>query len=231
MLLRHSSIPFVDHVVPFAEWPALKPHVPNQQLPQLRLGNDGALLPHAKDIALHVASIAGSPLLPNNDADAQSALECWQELHATSLPYLADPWGDATPWNARIGAVNPLLNMLPVEEALPLIPLYLKGIPPWLKTLDTRIQRQPEGPFMGGLVPHHGDFASFAICDNLHTLCGSAAFAAASPNLLSWFTSMRELPVVARYLKTRPQAGTGAIGKPGSLIHEHADPAAITRLS
>ena len=229
MLFRHANIPFVNQVIPFDEWPALKPDMPNNQLPQLQLGGDGRLLPHAKDIALHIATLSGPPLLPSNEADADSACECWRELHSTSVPYVDDPWGEATPWDARVGAVNPLLNMLPEEKALPLIPKYLKGTRPWLERLDERIQRRPEGAFMGGATPHHGDFASFAICDNICTLGGGDELSVASPSLLKWFTSMSALPAVARYLESRPQAGTGAVGKPGSLIYEHADPSAVVK--
>ena len=227
MLLHHGNIRFVNHVIPFAGWPALKPNVPNNQLPQLELGSNGRLLPHMKDIALHVAALSGPPVLPVDEADAESALDCWRELHATSLPFIDDPWGDSTPWDARVGAINPLLNLLSEEHALPLIPRYLDGINPWLETLDARIQRRPEGAFMGGAAPHHGDFASFAICDNICTLGGSAVLSTASPNLLTWFTSMRTLPAVAAYLESRPQAGTGAVGKPGSLIYKYADPAVV----
>lgn len=226
MLLRHAKIPYVNEVVSFADWPALKPNVPNNQLPQLVLGHDGRMLPHMMDIALHVANVSGPPLLPRADADAQAAIDCWRELHNTSAPYLDDPWGDATPWDARIGAVNPLLNFVDEERALPLIPRYLEGTRPWLDTLAARIARRPEGAFMGGAAPHHGDFATFHICDNLRTLGGPAALGD-SPSLLEWFASMRELPAVSGYLESRPQAGTGAVGKPGSLIYKHADPAAV----
>ena len=227
MLLRHAGIPFVNETIPFADWPALKPNVPNNQLPQLQL-DGGRLLPHSRDIALHVATLAGPPLLPTDEASAEVALDCWRELHSTSAPYVDDPWGEATPSDARIGAVHPLLNFMSEERALPLIPRYLAGTRPWLETLGERIRSAPEGAFMGGATPHHGEFASFAICDNIRTLAGSAALsAAASPEVLTWLESMRALPAVASHLERRPQAGTGAVGKPGSLIYEHADPAGV----
>ena len=81
---------------------------------------------------------------------------------------------------------------------------------------------------MGGAKPFHGEFASFAICDNICTLGGgpTSSLAAGGPELLDWFRSMRELPAVASHLESRPQAGTGDVGQPGSLIYKHADPAA-----
>lgn len=172
MLFRHAQIPFVSEVIPFAEWPKLKSSMPKQQLPVLRLGHDGRLLPNSMDIGLHAARIKGRPLLPNDEADAECARDCWRELNRTSLPYIDDPWGDATPLDARVGAVHPLLNFVPEETALPLIPNYLAGTQPWLETLSARLQRRPEGPFMGGAAPHHGEFATFAICDNICTLGG-----------------------------------------------------------
>ena len=227
MLLKHTKTPYVNEVVPFADWPELKPNVPNGQLPQLQLGGDGKLLPNSMDIALHIANIKGSPLLPSDEADANCALDCWRELDRTSMPFVDDPWGEATPWDARIGAVNPLLNFLPEEKALPLIPKYLAGTRPWLETLRARVQRQPKGAFMGGTTPHHGEFASFAICDNICTLAGPSALAAGGPALFCWFEAMRALPAIASHLDGRPQAGTGAVGMPGSLIYKHADPADV----
>mmetsp|Transcript_27042 Transcript_27042/g.41772 ORF Transcript_27042/g.41772 Transcript_27042/m.41772 type:complete len:263 (+) Transcript_27042:88-876(+) len=235
MLLSHASVPFVNEVIQFSDWPQVKPTVPNNQLPQLQLYDD-TLLPHTKDIALHIAKLVGPPLLPMNEAGKASALHCWRELHTTSLPFLEDPWGDATPVDARIGAVNPLLNFLPEDEALPLIPKYLAGLPPWLESLEESLQRHPEGPFLGGYTPHHGDFATFHICDNITTLAGvailnsgSTAGAASRLNLIAWMGAMRALPAVASYVRARPQAGTGAVGKPGSLIHRHAVPAAVVK--
>lgn len=227
MLLRHTKIPYVNELIPFLEWPALKPNVPGHQLPVLQLGNDGRLLPNSMDIALHIANVGGPPLLPSDEVSAECALNCWRELDRTSLPFVDNPWEDATPWDARVGAVNPLLNFLAQEKALPLIPKYLEGTRPWLETLNTRIQRRPEGAFMGGAKPHHGEFASFAICDNIFTLGGPEALAQGGPGLLAWFAAMNELPAVARHLETRAQAGTGEVGKPGSLIYEHADPSAV----
>ena len=147
------------------------------------------------------------------------------------MPYLDDIWGDATPWDARIGAVNPLLNFLPEEQALPLVPRYLSGIQPWLDTLDARIRRRPEGAFMGGRAPHHGEFASFHICDNIQTLGGPTWLSSmASPRVRTWLEAMRELPAVAAHMRCRPQAGTCDVGKAGSLIYRRADPAYLLTL-
>lgn len=227
MLLRTSKIPYVNEIVPFADWPNLKPNVPGNQLPQLRLGSDGNYLGNSMDIALHIAKIAGPPLLPADDADAECALDCWRELDKTSAPFINDPWGEATPWDARVGIANPLLNFVPAETALPLIPRYLDGTRPWLETLSARVQRSQGGPFMGGATPHHGEFASFAICDNICSLGGPTALSAGGPSLLAWFEAMSALPAVKSHLDSRPRAGTGEVGKPGSLIYEHADPAAV----
>lgn len=226
MLFRHAKVPFVNEVVPFSEWPALKPNVPQSELPQLQLGSNGRLMPGTTDIALHIAGIAGAPLLPRDELQAEQALDCWRELHGRSLAHVGDPWGETTPWNARIGAVNPLLNALPEQEAIPLVPRYLAGLQLWFDTVDARLCEGQPGVFMGGATPHHGDFASFAIADNICTLGGAPALAAASPALHEWLAAMRALPAVSGHLETRPPAGTGAVGMPGSLLFNHADPAA-----
>jgi len=52
MLLSHGEIPYVDKIIEFSEWPALKPTMPNGQLPVLqlnglggkKLGQSGAIL-------------------------------------------------------------------------------------------------------------------------------------------------------------------------------------------
>ena len=229
MLLRHTKTRYVNEIVSFSDWPALKSQMPNKQLPVLQLGSGGKLLANSMDIGLHVANIMGPPLVPTNEADAESALDCWRELDGTSVPYIGDIWSETTPWDARIGGVNPLLNFLPQDKALPLIPSYLAGTRPWLETLRARVQRKkPEGgAFMGGTKPHHGEFASFAICNNILTLGGASALDAGGPELLRWYASMSELPAVAEHLESRPQAGTGSVGQPGSLIYEHADPSAV----
>ena len=228
MLLRHAKVPYVSEQITFEEWPTLKPQMPNKQLPQLQLGSGGRLLPHCIDIAQHIAKISGTPLLPEDDAEV--ALDCWREIHGTALPYVEDPWGDATPWDARIGAVNPLLNFIPAEQAISLVPKYIMGTRPWLDTLDARIKAGSSSAgraFMNGAKPHHGEFASFAICDNLITLAGREILSAPGPSILNWYDSMRALPSIAGYVESRPQAGTGTVGRPGSLIYEHADPAAV----
>ena len=56
-------------------------------------------------------------------------------------------------------------------------------VPPRLDVLKARIEagRASGGEFMNGAKPHHGEFASFAICDNIITLAGREALAAPEP--------------------------------------------------
>ena len=221
MLLRHANIAFTDELIPFAAWPELKPHVPGAQLPQLKF-EDSTLLPQTKDIALHAATLAGPPLLPADADAASAALHCWQEIHSTSVPHIRHVWADATPWDARIGACNPLLNWLPEEEAVPLIPAFLKGAAEWLGRLEPRCRGG--GAFFGGASPHHGEFATFHIVNNICTLDGGALLAVQSQRVQDWYASMQALPAVAAYLNERPQPGTGQVGRPESLIFRHARP-------
>lgn len=223
MLLRHAEVAFTDEIVPLAVWPELKPRVPGNQLPQLQL-EDGTLLPQTRDIALRAAMLASplKKLLPIDAVMAGTALHCWQEIHRTSLPFITDCWAEATPWDARIGACNPLLNWLPEREATPLIPAYLAGAAGWFTELEERFHGG--GVFFGGPSPHHGDFASFHVTDHICTLDGGALLAAQAQRVRDWHAAMHALPAVAAYLRERPQPGTGEVGRPGSLIFEHARP-------
>jgi glutathione S-transferase len=227
MLFRHARVEVADEVVSFSAWPAIKPTVRNQKLPQLLL-DDGELLPETVDIALHVAKLATErdpvrPLLPADADEAREAEYCWREAHETSVPFLGSPWSEATPWNARIGACNSLLNMLAVEEARPLIPLYLEGARPWLQGLESRLDVM-KAPFFGGSMPHHGDFASWHLADQITTLDGGAALRTCDLKVQLWYASVAMLPAVASYIAERPQAGTGQVGLPGSLLHTSSVP-------
>ena len=228
MLFRYSKVPYTDEMVQWKDWPTLKPTLPNKMLPQLKL-EDGSLLPETMDIALHVATLAkqygyAEPLTPSTPEHAASAEHCWRETSKTSIHYLKldDLWADTTPWEARVGACNPLLNMLPEEDALKLIPTYLEGATSWMRNLESRIHEG--GPFFGGASPHHGDFNTFHMVDQITTLDGGAALQQCGLPVQIWFASVASLPAVALYLNERPKAGTGLLGKPGSLIHERSEP-------
>jgi glutathione S-transferase len=234
MLLRHAKIPYEDEIVAFADWPALKPTVPNNQLPQLVTrpsvdspsGQTPILISDTKDIAVHIAKLAGPPIFPCDENNLRAdALDCWLIQHATSLgPFLAvgrDPWdADSNPLG-RLGAVNPLLNFVAAEDALQIIPSYLKGARVWLKNVvEPRLERST-GPFFGGEAPHHGDFASFHIVDNICTLDGGESIKTVGGKVQRWHAAMHCLEGVASYLLDRPREGSKQVGKPGSLIWEH----------
>ena len=225
MLFRYARVPIADEIVPLAAWPELKSQMPNKKLPQLRHA-DGNLLPETIDIALHVANERGESLVPSSRVAALEAEECWREMHGSAVPYLANPWAPNVPWDARIGACNPLLNMLQEDEALPLIPGYLQGARAWMQGLAERID-ESQAPFFGGSTPHHGDFASFHLANQITTLDGGESLMSCGMKVQLWYHSVSFLPAVAEYLAVRPQAGTGDVGMPGSLLFEHANIAAV----
>ena len=121
----------------------------------------------------------------------------------------------------EIGLVENV-EVLPEEDALKLIPTYLEGATSWMRNLETRIHEG--GPFFGGASPHHGDFNTFHMVDQITTLDGGAALQQCGLPVQIWFASVASLPAVALYLNERPKAGTGLLGKPGSLIHERSEP-------
>lgn len=230
MLFRHARLHITDEIVPLTAWSQLKSTMPKQKLPVLRL-EDGTLLPETADIAMHAAKLHGPPLMPTGSREAAlSAEECWREAGNSAVPYLTAPWADSTPWDARIGACNPLLNMLAEDEALPLIPRYLDGARSWMSGLADRLDTG-RAPFMGGAEPHHGDFVSFHYANQITTLDGGAALAACELKVQLWYHSVSFLPAVAEYLATRPQAGKGEVGMPGSLLYERPNIAQVVRES
>ena len=64
----------------------------------------------------------------------------------------------------------------------------------------------------------------FHILNNICTLDGGAALAKTSSKLQQWYKAMESLPAVASYLETRPKAGSGEVGQPGSIISSYAVP-------
>lgn len=200
--------------------------MPNKMLPVLELGDD-SLLPETADIALHIASTHDPTVPPSRrllPSDPTAAHVCWRETSLTSAPYLnlTDLMAASMPSDARIGACNPLLNFITADEALPLIPTYLAYASTWMQGLEDRLDGG--GPFLGGATPHYGDFNTFHIADQITTIDGGKALESCSLSVRMWYASVAALPAVADYLNVRPQAGTGQLGKPGSLIHDFALP-------
>ena len=104
MLLRHASIPYVDKIYSFAEWPKAKRTMPKndegkRQVPVLDLP-DGTQIPETAAIAKYIAERAEPSLVSDR------ATETFGLLYDKSQPWCCDALPD-------LGAIDPLLNFLP----------------------------------------------------------------------------------------------------------------------
>ena len=82
---------------------------------------------------------------------------------------------------------------------------------------------------MGGPeAPHHGDFASFAICDNMCTLGGLRCWPTQAP-IFCRGTSPCGPYQVAKHLDEASSRHRHHREAWVKLIYEHADPAAVVR--
>lgn len=95
----HHTREFTDRVVSHDEWPVLKETMPkgpgaefpnrppgNRGLPVLELP-DGTLMPESTDIALHIATLVGPPLLPADPAERETAKRLYAASQALPLAW------------------------------------------------------------------------------------------------------------------------------------------------
>ena len=65
------------------------------------------------------------------------------------------------------------------------------------------------------------------MANQITTLDGGESLMSCGMKVQLWYHSVSFLPAVAEYLAVRPQAGTGDVGMPGSLLFEHENIAAV----
>ena len=196
LILHYSGQPYFMHRVDFDEWSTVKPHMPKGQLPVWQSDDSEELMPETADIAKHLAKISGRMgLMP---ADAAVAAE------AARLFELC--------MDGPLGALNPLVNWTAKEEAIPRV---ASGVAEALKALSSL---KLPSPYFGGAQPHYADFALWH-CVDLCMLLDASSVNKLGNAYASWYKSIKEDRAIAAYLKCRPKAGTGRIGKPGSLIY------------
>jgi len=222
MILGYCGIAFVDNIVPLAEWGTLKASgkMPagkggNVQLPVLEL-EDGTMLPESLDIAKYVwTTLAGKPV----DDPGSDPENLWLLNDRKDAPF-------NSPSFMLPGLVNPLLNWFAEEDCADRIGPFIEGFPAFYEHVAPLLADAP-GPFFGGAEPNYGDFQIFHITNNLTTLDGGAilkALEATQPSIVAWYNAVLELPAVAAYLAARPQAGSGDVGRPGSLMAKYKLP-------
>merc|ERR1740121_2993065 len=117
--------------------------------------------------------------------------------------------------------INPILNFFPREKSEEMIPGFLQRAPATWRAFAGLLSAKG-GKFFGGAAPHIGDFHVFHYLDNLCTLDGGVTLRTLgdeqTASLQAWRAEMQSLPGVQEYLGSRPQPGTGAVGRPGSIM-------------
>ena len=220
MILAYCEIEYTNTVIALDDWPALKESgkVPPGrtgavQLPTLAL-EDGTVMAESLDIARHIWTTLAKRPVTGSDPD-----HLWLLNDATDAPFNSSDF-------IKPGMVNPYLNWFPEEACEAEIGPFVARSPAFFEHISPLLAEAP-GPFFGGDAPCYGDFQIFHITNNLGTLDGGAtlsALATTQPDIVAWYNAVLELPAVAAYLEARPQPGSGAIGRPGSLIVKYEVP-------
>jgi len=198
LLLSYAKIPYTNQFVTMEEWPKLKSEMPNGQLPAIKFPN-GQYMGETGDLAKLIATRAGAPLMPA-DKDKQQAAARIFDISNTE------------PLTKSVFLVNFKKTAEEVEKMRPdVIADTMKVLEPLELELN-----MSGGAFFGGKEPHYGDFGLF------HAINVFLSISKPSPKLSDawkgWYGNMCSLPVVKKYLAERPQAGSGKVGFPGSLI-------------
>eukprot|EP00929_Paragymnodinium_shiwhaense_P079489 TRINITY_DN41390_c0_g1_i2.p1 TRINITY_DN41390_c0_g1~~TRINITY_DN41390_c0_g1_i2.p1 ORF type:complete len:193 (+),score=46.73 TRINITY_DN41390_c0_g1_i2:301-879(+) len=179
------------------------------------------MMPEGIDIARYVAEKCNPSLMPSDDKMKEKAFMLY------NLQDEEDDGSGLYPRFKNYGCVNPLLNFFPREESEKRIPEYLSDVRAAVKYLAEELG---DGPFFCGEAVTYADFGVFHYVDNIRTLDGGAAMdrlGDAGAKLRSWEQAMREIPAIAECLAERPQPGTGAVGKAGSIINTVAVPSEL----
>lgn len=246
MILLHANIPFHDQIITMAEWPSLKPSIPpgpigsefpgrpkgNRGVPVLKFAN-GEMLQESRDIAHHIATKAGSPLLPSDATLAAEAKDMFDKSQA--LPGF---WPTALlirfeePISEKIMNGEDLGDAKFTDPDATLMQEWYAGQPKWSDTRDTllsleKILEGRTGAFFGGDQPHYGELGIFCQVDALVTLFGQeSALAGFGAKFHTWYDSVCALPAISKYRSNRPVPGGPAqLGNPNTIIMNHTNPA------
>jgi glutathione S-transferase len=218
-LLSHSGMEWEDCVVSFKEWVSGrydKDFLPvglsgEKKLPVLSIaaGNATELMPETHDIAMWIAGQCEPSLLgptPEMQSKAERIFE-----------YCSTVWSD----------VDPVLNLFPVTETSPHITSIVARLPEVLGSLSKEIE---ESTYVCGSELTYVDLAVFHVLDNLSTLLGEdyvlQATVSGSP-IRMFYDQMYSLPAISRRLMERPLAGSGQVGKEGSILYTTVVPSKL----
>jgi glutathione S-transferase P len=197
LILAYGAVDYEDVVIPLSEWGNLKydrsiSHF--DQLPSLLLPS-GKLISQSGTIVRYLAKVVG--IYPS-DIELAAEADMVYELCM-----------DMTDINLVLNWFEKDSNTFIDRRAS-----YFAAFPGRMRAaLDILKDKN----FFGGDSPHFGDFGLFHAVDNSLTVQPSCLDE--FPAIKSWYNRVHQLPFVSKYLQDRPKAGTGSVGKPGSLIH------------
>ena len=197
LILAYGAIDYEDVVISFNEWDNCKydrsiNHF--EQLPSLILPN-GNLISQSGSIVRYLAKIVG--VYPS---DCQLAAE------ADMVFELSKDMND----------INPILNWFE-KDSNDFHTKYASYFAAFPGRMQAALDILKDKKFFGGDSPHFGDFGLFHVVDLSITVQPSCLDD--FPIIKSWYDRVLKIPRVSKYLQERPKAGTGSVGKAGSLIH------------
>ena len=195
LILHYAGLPYTLRTVSFDEWADLKSMMPRGQLPVLQIDGEDELMSETADMACYLAGISGRDgLLP---VDAKAALQAAELFRLTMTSPLSD--------------LDAILNWHAKEEAA------ARAHPAISAAVRTLSPLKLNGKFFGGVAPFYADFAIWHAVDSL-TKLDPKALGTLGNDYSSWYARVKELREIQAYLKCRPKAGTGTVGRPGSLM-------------
>jgi len=197
LVLAYGSVEYEDVVIPLSEWSNYKydrsiNHF--EQLPSLLLPS-GKLISQSGSIVRYLAKIIGVyPSDIESAAEAEMVYELSQDMTDINLVL---NWfeKDSANFNDKHAS-------------------YFAAFPGRMSAAQDILN---DKKFFGGDSPHFGDFGLFHAVDvslTVHPSCLDNF-----PAMKSWYDRIVQIPRISTYLQQRSQAGTGRVGKAGSLIH------------
>lgn len=191
-LLHYAGLPYEMNTIALSEWPSIKETTPGNQLPVFTPLHEEAVTDSPK-IALYIAKMANMPgLVPSDDSAAKMYDVCN---------------------TAPCAGAQALLNWFTVAESEPKLAGDIAAIITEIKKFESQLT----GPFFGGEKPHYGEFALMHLVDVLKSLDPKTLDTLGS-KFSTWFAGMCNLKGVKGYLKSRPKAKSGSVGREGSRI-------------
>ncbi|KAG7341644.1 Leg1 family protein [Nitzschia inconspicua] len=220
-MLTHSRLEWEDCVVSIEEWDSGcfdKSFLPEGYTGQKRLpvlsittGNTTRLMPESHDIAKWIAKQCEPSLLGSTtecQAKAERLFDFYNNNSCTSI-------------------VDPVLNYFSIDDATSRLPKVVESLSEMLSFLSQEIQ---DGPYVCGRDLTYADFAIFHLLDNLCTLLGEdnvLETAAPDGTLRAFYDKMYRLPSISGRMLERPLAGTGEVGREGSIIYTSKAPSRL----